>query len=212
MKKTAFDKIVVGFVVFVVLIFALLLIYSIKSMQKTVEAEKTDNINRDITMIADGDITDYKNNVIDEKTLYDNLQHASEVLNVGIWFTDEDGNILFNSGSSSNQESNTVKKSRVANLADYIGKDKAFTSFTSRDTFGGYFSEDTLVIGQPLYSSGRYMGSLVLFTPMTFKDEIMANMLSTTFVPFLVLMVLSMLTLMLMSNSLLKPLPAISVS
>ena len=40
MKKTAFDKIVVGFVILVVLIFSLLMIYSISIAQKSVLSEQ----------------------------------------------------------------------------------------------------------------------------------------------------------------------------
>ena len=40
MKKTAFDKIVVGFVILVVLIFSLLMIYSITIAQKSVLSER----------------------------------------------------------------------------------------------------------------------------------------------------------------------------
>lgn len=216
MKKTAFDKIVVGFVVFVVLIFSFLLIYSIKLMQKTVEKEKSDSLEKYIAMLADGCITDYKNNKTDEAELFGKLQTAAETLEVGVWLTDENGDILFRSDKSASGEKDssvsstasggTSGKNKKDKLTDYISSSVAFGSFTSTDTFGGYFSEDTLVIGQPLYSSSQYIGSLILFTPMTFKDEIMANMLSTTFVPFLILMVLSMVALMLMSNSLLKPL------
>lgn len=213
MKKTAFDKIVVGFVVFVVLIFSFLLIYSIKSMQKTVEAEKTDTLGNYIAILTDTIITDYKNGSIDDDALADGLMRFSETTNTGIWLTDEKGDILFHSDKTAPADDSGDDAADTAgsatnpeNLTDYIDKSRAFSEFKSRNNFGGYFSEDTLVIGQPLYSAGRYMGSLVLFTSMAFKDEIMANMLSTTFVPFLVLMVLSMLALMLMSNSLLKPL------
>lgn len=40
MKKTAFDKIVVGFVVLVVIIFALLMVYSISTAQNSVLSER----------------------------------------------------------------------------------------------------------------------------------------------------------------------------
>ena len=212
MKKTAFDKIVVGFVVLVVIIFALLMVYSISTAQNSVLSERKSTMKNEITMLADGAMTDYSNGTIDSKELYKELQHAADTLDMGIWLTDERSNIIFRSGSSSgSSESGGSSKdsdshsSTNDNLKNYVEPDELFASFCFEDTFGGYFSEDTLVIGQPLYSWNNYMGTIILTSPMTFKQDIKSRMLSTTFVPFLILMLIAMIALMLMSNSLLKP-------
>ena len=212
MKKTAFDKIVVGFVVLVVIIFALLMVYSISTAQNSVLSERKSTMKNEITMLADGAMTDYSNGTIDSKELYKELQHAADTLDMGIWLTDERSNIIFRSGSSSgSSESGGSSKdsdshsSTNDNLKNYVEPDELFASFCFENTFGGYFSEDTLVIGQPLYSWNNYMGTIILTSPMTFKQDIKSRMLSTTFVPFLILMLIAMIALMLMSNSLLKP-------
>ena len=49
MKKTAFDKIVVGFVVLVVIIFALLMVYSISTAQNSVLSERKSTMKNEIT-------------------------------------------------------------------------------------------------------------------------------------------------------------------
>lgn len=61
MKKTAFDKIVVGFVILVVLIFSLLMIYSISTTQNTVLAERKSTMQKEIELLMDGPLTDYSN-------------------------------------------------------------------------------------------------------------------------------------------------------
>ena len=212
MKKTAFDKIVVGFVILVVLIFSLLMVYSIWTTQNSVLSERKSTMKKEITMIADGAMTDYSNKTIDTLQLYRELQHAADTLDMGIWLTDDNGNIVFRSGNSqSSSDGNTKNGStssavkRTDNLKSYVKYDDLLTSFCYEDTFGGYFSEDTLVIGQPLYSWNNYIGTIILTSPMTFKQDIRSRMLSTTFVPFLILMLIAMIALMLMSNSLLKP-------
>ena len=101
MKKTAFDKIVVGFVVLVVIIFALLMVYSISTAQNSVLSERKSTMKNEITMLADGAMTDYSNGTIDSKELYKELQYAADTLDMGIWLTDERSNIIFRSGSSS---------------------------------------------------------------------------------------------------------------
>ena len=154
MKKTAFDKIVVGFVVLVVIIFALLMVYSISTAQNSVLSERKSTMKNEITMLADGAMTDYSNGTIDSKELYKELQHAADTLDMGIWLTDERSNIIFRSGSSSgSSESGGSSKdsdshsSTNDNLKNYVEPDELFASFCFEDTFGGYFSEDTLVIG-----------------------------------------------------------------
>ena len=211
MKKTAFDKIVVGFVVLVVMIFTLLMVYSISTAQNSVLSERKSTMKNEITMLADGPMTDYSNGTIDSMQLYSELQHAADTLNMGIWLTDDKNNIMFRSGNSQSSSDSSSKNSAsytvkgTDNLKSYVKSEDLLTSFCYEDTFGGYFPEDTLVIGQPLYSWNNYMGTIILSSPMTFKKNISGRMLSTTFVPFLILMLIAMIALMLMSNSLLKP-------
>ena len=57
MKKTAFDKIVVGFVILVVLIFSLLMIYSIAIAQKSVLSERKATMKNEISLLVDRSIT-----------------------------------------------------------------------------------------------------------------------------------------------------------
>lgn len=99
MKKTAFDKIVVGFVVLVVIIFALLMVYSISTAQNSVLSERKSTMKNEITMLADGAMTDYSNGTIDSKELYKELQHAADTLDMGIWLTDERSNIISGRGA-----------------------------------------------------------------------------------------------------------------
>ena len=107
MKKTAFDKIVVGFVILVVLIFAFLMISNISTSQNSVLAERQSTMKKEITLLADGSITEYSNGDIDSQTLYSDLQHAADTLDMEIWLTDNKGNIVFRSDESSRSKINS---------------------------------------------------------------------------------------------------------
>ena len=210
MKKTAFDKIVVGFVILVVLIFSLLMIYSISTTQNTVLAERKSTMQKEIELLMDGPLTDYSNNTIDNKTLFTELQNTANTLEMGIWLTDERSNIIFRSSASSDSNDSDKKQQtdttqNLGTLKKYVKESELKSAFCHEDTFGGFFSADTLVIGQPMYYWNNYMGTIILTSSMTFKQDIQNRMLSTTFVPFLILMLIAMIALMLMSNSLLKP-------
>lgn len=201
MKKTAFDKIVVGFVILVVLIFAFLMISNISTSQNSVLAERQSTMKKEITLLADGSITEYSNGDIDSQTLYSDLQHAADTLDMEIWLTDSKSNIVFRSDESSGSKIN----SKADSLKNYVDKEDLTSAFCYKNTLNGYYSSETLTVGQPLYYWNNYMGTIILTSPMTFKHDIMSRMLSTTFVPFLILMLIAMIALMLMSNSLLKP-------
>lgn len=209
MKKTAFDKIVVGFVLLVMAIFSLLMIYSISYTQSCVLSERKSMLKKEIAMIADGPMSEYSNHIIDRDTLFSELAEISDTQDVSIWLTEDNGDIIFRSETYNKDDNNSLAPNSTHtskdNLKKYVGTEGLVTGFYYEDTFNGYFSEGTLVMGQPLYSRNTYIGTLVLNTPMTFKGDIMNKMLSRTFVPFLILMLLSMIALMLMSNSLLKP-------
>lgn len=207
MKKTAFDKIVVGFVILVVLIFSLLMIYSISIAQKSVLLERKTSMKKEISMLADGSITEYNNGTIDNKTLYNDLQNVANTLDTEIWLTDDKSNIVFKSKTYESEKSGSSDSSgsKTDSLKKYVDSDDLQSAFCYENTFNGYFSSETLIMGQPLYSWNNYVGTIILASPMTFKQDIQNRMLSTTFVPFLILMLIAMIALMLMSNSLLKP-------
>ena len=207
MKKTAFDKIVVGFVILVVLIFSLLMIYSISIAQKSVLSERKASMKNEISLLVDGSITEYNNGTIDNKTLYNDLQNVANTLDTEIWLTDDKSNIVFKSKTYESEKSGSSDSSgsKTDSLKKYVDSDDLQSAFCYENTFNGYFPSETLIMGQPLYSWNNYVGTIILASPMTFKQDIQNRMLSTTFVPFLSLMLIAMIALMLMSNSLLKP-------
>lgn len=212
MKKTAFDKIVVGFVILVVLIFSLLMIYSIAIAQKSVLSERKATMKNEISLLVDSSITEYQNGTIDNKTLYSDLQHTATTLDMEIWLTDDKSNIVFKSQASESEKSDSSDSSgssstgsKSDSLKNYVDSDDLKSAFCYENTLNGYFPSETLIMGQPLYSWNNYVGTIILASPMTFKQDIQTRMLSTTFVPFLSLMLIAMIALMLMSNSLLKP-------
>ena len=117
MKKTAFDKIVVGFVILVVLIFSLLMIYSITIAQKSVLSERKATMKNEISLLVDSSITEYQNGTIDNKTLYSDLQHTATTLDMEIWLTDDKSNIVFKSQASESEKSGSSSLKRDSPVA-----------------------------------------------------------------------------------------------
>ena len=68
MKKTIFDKIVVGFVLLVIAIFSVLALYTVHMTQSRLLNNTEKNLNTESKLIIDTTIHDYLNNTIDQYT------------------------------------------------------------------------------------------------------------------------------------------------
>jgi signal transduction histidine kinase len=209
MKKTAFDKIVIGFVFLVVLLFGLLMSSSIITTQRTVYSNTCTTLENELDTINTTTISRYTSGEIDREELFTQLQGIADSLETGVWLTDNDNYFIFQSDKDAavadkDNASDTTEKKELR-LDSYVEKSKINSGFTSSDTLGGYFSDDTLVVSMPIYTWNNYRGSLIVYTSLGFKDEIRNTILENAFVPFSVLMLLSMIVLMLISNNLLKP-------
>ena len=146
MKKTAFDKIVVGFVILVVLIFSLLMIYSISIAQRSVLSERKTTMKNEISLLVDSSITEYQNGTIDNKTLYSDLQHTATTLDMEIWLTDDKSNIVFKSQASESEKSGSSDSSgssstgsKSDSLKNYVDSDDLKSAFCYENTLNGYF-------------------------------------------------------------------------
>lgn len=198
MKKTLFDKIVVGFVFLVVIIFTILVIYTVSSTKKNILDKTTNGLKNESKLIANTTISNYLYDNLSEPGMKQQLDQAAETLDCYIWFADRDGNIIYLS-------SNYTEEHIPSNITECIEKGTESTFFTRTGTFGNFFPSDVLSVGTPVYKNNSYAGLLVLHTSLSFQDEIIRNTIGSTFTPFLALVILALLALMGISNSMLKP-------
>ena len=69
MKKTIFDKIVVGFVLLVIVIFSVLALYTVNMTQSKLLSNTEQNLKTESKLIISTTVTDYMNGLIDKDTL-----------------------------------------------------------------------------------------------------------------------------------------------
>ena len=68
MKKTIFDKIVVGFVLLVIVIFSVLALYTVNMTQSKLLSNTEQNLKTESKLIISTTVTDYMNGLIDKDT------------------------------------------------------------------------------------------------------------------------------------------------
>lgn len=204
MKKTAFDKIVVGFVGLVIAIFTLLIVYTIHISQDSLLDNTTDALTKQCKALANTAAASYIKGEISLDDFGNCLDNTAQVMGYTIWFTDAAGKVIYNSDTTLDKNNKAASDTDI-NITDYIAKKQLYTLFCEKDAFNELFSHQMLSAAVPVYLNGRYMGMLLLHTDSEFLDKIGKRTFSSVLMPFLVLMLLSLFALMAITNSTLKP-------
>lgn len=203
MKKTAFDKIVVGFVFLVILLFSILVFYTIHNTQERLYERTQTDINGAGNMLAQNPVAEF---IADEMSISEfssYMKNASATLGLDIWFADTEGNIIIYPNSENNPN---IKIGKVTDtISTYIDNKQQHSNFTITDNFNGFYQNDMLCSGFPVYNNGSYAGILILCHSLDFMHEVVTGTITSTYMPFLVLVVLALIALMGISNSMLKP-------
>ncbi len=198
MKKTIFDKIVVGFVLLVIAIFSVLALYTVHMTQSRLLDNTEKNLNTESKLIIETTIHDYLNNTIDQDTFFDRLDDHADTMNAEIWFSTPDNKIIY----CSNKDSVAAKDLIIT---DFYERTELFTKTIKTGTLNGCFNTKTLSISTPVYQDNTYAGLLSIHLSLQFIKDIAQKTFASTYMPFLVIVVLSLIALMLISNSTLKP-------
>lgn len=203
MKKTAFDKIVVGFVFIVVIIFSVLVFFTIRNTQNHLfERTETDIIGAG-NMLTHNKVADYISGKMTLTEFSEYLNNAEETLCLDIWFANEDGELIISPFLKQDQTEQTDKDT---DIKSYLSDNNQYVSFSKKSDMNGYYQEKMLCVGFPIYADGNYKGTLVLCHNLKFMKDVAVETLTSTYTPFLVLMIISLIALMGITNSMLKPL------
>ena len=164
MKKTIFDKIVVGFVLLVIAIFSVLALYTVHMTQSRLLNNTEKNLNTESKLIIDTTIHDYLNNTIDQDTFFDRLDEHADTMNAEIWFSTPDNKIIY----CSNKDSVAAKDLIIT---DFYERMELFSKTIKTGTLNGCFNTKTLSISTPVYQDNTYAGVLSLISLMLISNS-----------------------------------------
>lgn len=114
MKKTIFDKIVVGFVLLVIVIFSVLALYTVNMTQSKLLSNTEQNLKTESKLIISTTVTDYMNGLIDKDTFYQKLDEHAADMDAEIWLSTANGEIIY----CSNSESPAAKDMMITDFYD----------------------------------------------------------------------------------------------
>ena len=209
MKKTAFDKIVIGFVILVAAIFAVLVMFMVHVTRKQLITKSKEDISGQTKLISSQIAIPYINGKISLDIFSSQADIIAENLDCVIWLTDTDGNIIYDSelsGTSATDDSDAYTSSDDFSLSTFIGNTSLTDSFISQNIFDDYFGYETMTSCQPVYDGSGYAGSVMVHESIQYMEHIQSSIFNSTYMPFFVIIVIALIALMLMTNSVLKPL------
>ena len=148
--------------------------------------------------MAEHSVAPYVTGSIDSTQFYSQLNSAAAFIGASIWYIDQDNHILTTQGT-------LECKLNSQDISSYLDNKYLKQKFTLNGDFSGCFNTTVLSVGVPVYIDDVYSGMLIIHSPISYVDEISSHILSSSYMPFVVLVFLALVALMIISNSVLKP-------
>ncbi|MDD6069270.1 MAG: HAMP domain-containing sensor histidine kinase [Clostridiales bacterium] len=203
MKRTFFDKIIVGILILLVVAFLGLATYMSYSTQKVLVSEKQDTLINEAMLLSKQTIGNYLEGLISLEQLQVRLDEFEDTLKTNIWLYGGDGALI----AASNRTPESVIPQDISKLDTEI---KLSDGFTQTGDFYGLFDKRMISIGIPIFSGENLEGFMVLHTSMTELKEVQDEMISIMYVPFFTMLLVVVLVLVYFSGTVLRPLSKIN--
>lgn len=203
MKRTSFDNLFIGFLLIMISAFIVLITYSTYATRNTLIEERQKVLVNEATLISQETIASYVKGTTSKEILNQRFDSFEDSLQVKVWYTDKYGNIIAASHFDDYKDLTT----NIFMLDNGTTLRKAFTL---TGTFYDVFDEDMVSIGVPIENNDKLQGYLILHSPIKELNSIKTNFFSITYMPFLLLVLVSSILLAYLSSKVLKPLSKIA--
>lgn len=205
MKRTIFDRIFLGLLFIIIGLFAFLLLFTTYATTRTLISQKQNSLMNEANLITQQTIRGYISGIYTEDYMTVRFNELEEYLNIKIWYADKNGNLV----TVSNREQ---YEHLPNNIFDLDSKEKIGTTFSSNGRFYGTFDENTISVGVPIYSDSELQGYVLIHTPINEINTIQTNVFTITYMPFLVIVLLTFITLAFLSQKVLRPMAKINAT
>ena len=199
MKRTFFDKAILIIIALMMVICIALASYTTYGTQKALLEEKQSNLVNEAHLLAEQAITPYLHQASSREYLKLRLDEYEEMLQLRVWFYDENGELIAASGDAEKEEK---VPNNISTLDDSLDLKQGFST---TGTFDAYFGETMISVGVPVYLEENIVGYLILHTTMQEIDNMQSNMLKVLYMPFVVIMLVVGLVFIYLSGTLLRP-------
>jgi signal transduction histidine kinase len=203
LKRTFFDKIIVGIMLLLAVAFFGVAGYMIYATQRVLVSEKQSSLINEANLLSNQTIGNYLKGYISLNQVQRRFDEFDDSLKTHIWFYGTDGNLI----AASNPEDYSNLPENIYDLDSNIELED---SFTRTGTFYDIFEGTVISIGIPVYSDKELAGYMILHTAMTELEEVQDEMLNAMYIPFFGMLLVVVLVLIFFSGTILRPLSKIN--
>ncbi|MBE5906672.1 MAG: HAMP domain-containing histidine kinase [Lachnospiraceae bacterium] len=180
MKKTLLTKIIFGYVIFLLVAFFALKIYTFSHMQQVIESDEAETLYSQAVSIAGSYGYRFFNEQITKENLQEYLLNASTFLDCDIWVISTDGKVTGVSLDESSPSPNYIRDFDVTEMFN--------NSFYNIGSFHSYFKNDYLSVYAPITIKYNVCGYVILHKPASALSQLVAKATSLTFQTALIIM------------------------
>lgn len=205
MKSNFFDKLIVGIVFLLIVVFLIVASYTTYATKKTLVQEKQDNLANEAQLLSQQTISAYILGNMESEYLQIRLDEFEDALKTKVWYCDEIGRIIAVSYPDNYKKlpSNIQQIDKNINLKD---------GFTMTGNFYKTFDGTMISVGIPILVDGERKGFMVLHTSLSELDNIQKDILEIMYMPFVVMILAVVLVLIYMAGTILRPISKISAT
>ncbi len=201
MKHSLYLKFILAYLLFGILGFLTIAIFSSGMTLRTLTVGEAESLYREANYISSNFVKTYAQDTTDTKslsTIRSHFQALSSYLGAEIWLVNTDGTVLIDSTNSSSENTTAV-------IEDFDATDMGSHYYQIGD-FYGMFSEETLTVSAPITYNYKPRGYVLIHLPMSGLCEKRDTLLNITYLTLLFLFAFSLLILGVFTFAVYRPL------
>lgn len=203
MKRTFFDRIIIGILIVLVIAFLVFATYMTRATQDVLVAEKQENLINEAMLLKEQSIGYFIQGVTSVDYLQLRFNELTNTLKTYVWFYGKDGELI--AGSYMEKYSDIPKN--LYYIDDEINMAKGFSVTGS---FYDFFDSTMISVGIPVYVGEDVYGYMILHTAMNELDDMQNDMVHIMYLPFVSMLLIVVLVLVYFSGTVLRPITKIS--
>ena len=211
MKKTFFDRFIIGYFSLMFTFFLILLVYTTGLAKRSLISERENTLINEGHMIIKQAIEPYYEGKNSLTTLALDFEDLSDFTSTDLWYLDKTGNTVI--------YTNKLNASKIPDsIYDIVPTFTLNEELKMKNTFYGLYENDVLSVGIPILAntdsidSTEVNGYLILHTSVTTLNKYPYEIFVACYIPVIVLILISCLFLAYLSSRVFKPISKISAA
>lgn len=200
MKHSLYYKFILGYVVFGILGFITICTLSSRMTYNHLLNEKSEAMYDEANLIASSYSSLYRGNYQDLSSVYPQLEAVATFLDAEIWIVDPQGIIV----ADSNRSARTG--AAIQNFDPIATGNKSYAT----GTYFHMFHEDVLSVSAPITGNYNTYGYVIIHLPLSIIRQSQNNILNVLYITSAVIFALSMIILLVFTNTVYFPLKKIT--